>query len=409
MAEKQRHSRPLGARLRRGLLIRLAILALVLLWLPLLHLPFRPRLTDYRVSDGLGTEARAILAANLQMWSDPSLREAELGRMRRSNAEWDFMGRTFLVLSLANAALREPAIEDQCLDVMDTILAETILLERQEGQTYFLMAYAQDMPYVQQPMRSIFVDGEIALMEAARCMLQSHDAFAQDLAARVALIQSRMSTSPTLCAESYPDECWMFCNSAAVAAIYMAEALGLAEPAGFPRQWLSHVTGQLQDPVSGLLVSSFTLDGEVCDGPEGSSIWFVAHMLALIDPEFAANQYHRAKLELMCSLLGFGYAREWPTSWQNVADIDSGPIVPLIGASAGSSGMALLGAATFDDTDTLVQLLTSLEFGAFPIRDGETLRYAASNQVGDSAMLYAWMQGPLWKRVRQLHAEGAQP
>ena len=37
-----------------------------------------------------------------------------------------------------------------------------------------------------------------------------------------------------------------------------------------------------------------------------------AHCLQLIDEEFAADQYRRARKELGRELLGFGYAREWP-------------------------------------------------------------------------------------------------
>jgi len=74
------------------------------------------------------------------------------------------------------------------------------------------------------------------------------------------------------------------------------------------------------------LISAFTVDGTpvVCgSGPEGSSIWMAAHMLWLIDKDFATDQYQRAKKELARSFLGFGYSRELPESGQNAMDIDS--------------------------------------------------------------------------------------
>ena len=43
----------------------------------------------------------------------------------------------------------------------------------------------------------------------------------------------------------------------------------------------------LIDAKTGMLVSSFTYNGHPMDGPEGSSIWMVAHCLALLDEEFA--------------------------------------------------------------------------------------------------------------------------
>jgi hypothetical protein len=118
-----------------------------------------------------------------------------------------------------------------------------------------------------------------------------------------------------------------------------------------------------------------------------------------IDPEFAAEQYRLTRRQIGKEVLGFGYAREWPASWEGPPDVDSGPIVPVLGASAGSSGLAVLGAASFGDDDYLRKLLTTLNFAAFPVRRGGELRFAASNQVGDAVLLYAMVQGPLWDRA----------
>ena len=95
-------------------------------------------------------------------------------------------------------------------------------------------------------------------------------------------------------------------------------------------------------------------DGRPLDGPEGSTIWMVAHCLQLLDEDFARDQYQRARKELGEITLGFGYAHEWPKSWHGPADIDSGPIIPVLDISAGSSGMAFIGATAFGD-DTFLR------------------------------------------------------
>src|SRR5262245_51856974 len=95
---------------------------------------------------------------------------------------------------------------------------------------------------------------------------------------------------------------------------------------------------RLIDPKTGLRVSSYRLDGTAHDGPEGSSIFLAATMLQLVDGDFAADQYRRARCELGRNVLGFGFAREWPASWSGPIDIDSGMIVPIVGASPGASG-----------------------------------------------------------------------
>ena len=153
------------------------------------------------------------------------------------------------------------------------------------------------------------------------------------------------------------------------------------------------------DPATGLLISSYTLDGHRLDGPEGSSIWASAHALALVDPAFARDQYARARRELGAGVVGFAWAREWPRGSPGGRDIDSGPIVPILDVSPGASGFALLGASAFADDDYLASLITTLDFAAFPVRAQGTQRYDASNQVGDAVLLYAISFGPLWARI----------
>ncbi len=71
----------------------------------------------------------------------------------------------------------------------------------------------------------------------------------------------------------------------------------------------------------------------------------------------------------------------------------------MLNISAGSSGLALVGAAAFDDDDYLAKLAATLDFAAFPKRERGELKYCASNQVGDAVMLYATVLGPLWAKA----------
>jgi len=311
------------------------------------------------------------------------------------------MGRSFLVWGLANLALRDPAAKPEALAVMDRILDETLRLESEQGPTHFLMDYARNRPFVLQPPRSQFVDGEIALMLAARRLVEESPAYKPLLEARVRLIAGRMAQSPVLSAESYPDECWTFCNTIALAALRAADVLDGSDHSDLLRRWVETAKARLIHPATGLLVSSYTLAGRPLDGPEGSSLWMSAHCLQLIDADFAADQYSRARRELGRSLLGFGWAREWPLSWVGARDIDSGPVIPVLDISPGSSGLAILGAAAFRDAAFLRPLLASLDFAAVPVEEEGGLRYAAGNAVGDAVLFYATVVGPLWERIRE--------
>ena len=175
---------------------------------------------------------------------------------------------------------------------------------------------------------------------------------------------------------------------------WMARTTPLSAKSGLPsprRSWSTKPTG--------LLVSSYQTDGTPLDGPEGSTIWMVVHCLQVVDEPFARDQYQRARKELGRITLGFGYGVEWPASWQGPRDIDSGAVIPVFEVSAGSSGMAFIAASSFHDWDFLQALATTLDMAGFPSRKNGQLKYCASNQVGDAAILYATVLGPLWERI----------
>jgi hypothetical protein len=376
-----------------------ALILAAVIWLPCVHLFFARPVSDFYVKEGLSRKAHALATRNIEIWTNPQLRKRELDRMRASNAEWDFMGRSYLVWALANIGLRDPSTKQVCLQTMDRIIDETLQLERTNGIYFFLIPYAKGRPFMVQPVRSLFLDGEIAMMLASRRLLEEKAEYKSALAARVNLIVNGMRQSPNLFLESYPDECWTFDHVIALAAIRMADSLDGTDHHALVRDWVAMAKKKLVHPASGLLISSFTIDGAPLIGPEGSSLWMIAHCLQLIDEPFARDQYERARRELGGSTLGFSYAREWPDSWKGPADIDSGPIIPFLKISAGSSGMAFIGASAFGDESFLATLNATIDFAGFPTWGHGTLKYSASNQVGDAALLYAATLGPLWQKV----------
>lgn len=377
----------------------LAVLLGGILWMPVVHLLYRPSLDDYWRPRGTASKVRALANQQLEAWSSPPRRAGEASTLRRTNAEWDFMARTFTVLAFANLARRDEGRSAGYLSAMDRIIDETIRLEKERGIYYFLMDYAKADSFKVTPPRSLFQDGEIALMLAARRLAREREDFKPLLGERIRAMHLQMRQSPVLCGESYPDECWMFCNAVAVATMRMADVLDGSDHSAFIRQWLEVMKAKLVDRRTGLPVSSFRQDGTPIEGPEGSTLWMVLHCLKLVDPEYASQLYRRAAGELRGSFLGFGYAREWPGNWRGETDIDSGPVIPVLDASVASSGLAILAAATFEDDGYLRELLTSLSFAGFPMETKGSLRFGAGSLLGDAVLLYALAQGPLWREV----------
>ncbi|MCE5277805.1 MAG: hypothetical protein ABFD92_10700 [Planctomycetaceae bacterium] len=384
----------------RNFLLTIITLPLAaLLWLPCMHLLLRP--TAGELDRPPGPMANGMLEYHLNLWTDPASREKEVAAIRRSNAEWDFMARSYFVWAMGNAALRDPALAPRVLPIMDLIIDQTVDLEKKEGIYVFLMPYARSSPWIMHPPRSLFLDGEIALMMGLRRMVQEKPQYRTAMKERIEHILDRMGRGRVLCAESYPDECWMFCNTVSLAAVRVGDYLDGTNHQPFLTRWVQMAREKLVDKKTGLLISSFGVDGRSKDGPEGSSIWMAIHCLDLIDRDFARDQYARAKSELFRTTAGFGHAREWPLSWPGPQDIDSGHVLPGVDLSASSSGLAMIAAATCGDRETLGSLLTTLNLGGFGSTTNGRLKFHASNTVGDAVVLYALTLGPAWEKIRQ--------
>jgi hypothetical protein len=396
----------------RSFTVALALFAALLgAWLFGLRWLYRPSESSLRPADGsVSPLALPLLERQLTAWSTEAGRRAEIARMRATNPEWDLMARTYLVLALANASMRPRADRTRYLRTMDAVLDDTLGTVRARGQQHFLLPHARSSAWLHPSRRSVFVDGELALMLGARRMVRDdREDFRGEFLERIRVVEAQMSASPTANAESYPDECWTFCNTVALAAMRVHEAVDGADHHEIAQRWLRFARERLIDPASGMLVSSYRMDGTVLDGAEGSSIYMVAHDLVVIDRALAEQQHQRAHAALDGEWLGFGFAREWPRGVASRVDVDSGPTVPWVGANAGASGMALLGAGTFGDTRTLAGLVASLELAAFPATTGASKRYLASNAVGDAVLLYSLVQGPLWRSVIEQRRARAMP
>ncbi len=238
------------------------------LWLPVIHFWFRRPASDFWRVQGVSPIADQLARQQMRVWQDPELKKAEIKRMRQVNAEWDFMGRTFFVWSLANLSLRDPARQPETLPIMDEIIHETLAIEKEGGVYAFLLPYAHEQVFRERPVRSLFVDGEIALMLAARQAVAPRADYQAPLRERIDAIESRLKRSPFLAAESYPNECWTFDHAVAVAALKVADAVQGTDHRQLVDDWLRYSRERLVDRRTGLLISRYTLDGEVIEGPE---------------------------------------------------------------------------------------------------------------------------------------------
>ena len=200
--------------------------------------------------------------------------------------------------------------------------------------------------------------------------------------------------------ESYPDEAWAFCVTNALVAIALADLIDGTDHRATIAAGVAALTDRVEADTA-LIGSSFTFDGDVLDGPEGSSLWLVAVNLQLLDPDLAREQYAGAHQGLIHGFAGLGWASEWGAGWRGPGDVDSGPVVPLFDASPSSSGFALMAARAFGDAPTRRRLERSLRAADLILAlDPRFRRMVADNPMGDVVLLHALTFGPLWDEIR---------
>lgn len=315
----------------------------------------------------------------------------ELMALRAMNPEYDLMARTFTAMGLADLALMAPARwKERAIRALDAMIADTDGQIEARGQDAFLLPYGHgwDQP-------SLFVDGERLLVMTIRRLLQEQETLAERSQALGAAIAERMASTPSCSWPSYPDECWAFCNTLALVALRALQILDGTSHEALTRAHVAALRRSLTDPGTGMILSAWTVAGRRREDPEGSSIWATSHFLRAVDPAYADEQYALAREQLGRVWLGFGFGREWVED--GLMDVDSGPIVPIVGASPSSSGLAILAAQGAGDRAFSRALYASLGLFALPRDEGGLRTYRAGNAVGDAVIFAASTTGPLWR------------
>ena len=152
----------------------------MMMWLPCLSYFFHVELHEYKQDESIAPKAFQIAERHLRIWKDPQLRAHELKLMQRRNPEWDFMSRMYFILALTNMAFHDSTYKPLALEIIDVIIEDTLDLEKERGHHYFLLHYAKQSTWSIYPPRSLFIDGEIAVMIAARRFLEDKEEYKKE-------------------------------------------------------------------------------------------------------------------------------------------------------------------------------------------------------------------------------------
>ncbi|WP_280493560.1 hypothetical protein [Nocardia asiatica] len=184
---------------------------------------------------------------------------------------------------------------------------------------------------------------------------------------------------------AYPGQAWPVDNVVAVSALRLHDRI--VEPRFEPviAEWLTSARARL-DPATGLLPHRATPEME---GARGSSQSMIQRFLPEIDSAWAAQQYSTFRRLFIDTPLGLPGVREYPHGRSGTGDVDSGPLV--LGVSASATVVAI-GAARVHGDRSLARPITGLgESLGMPVTLGDSKRYAfGALPIGDAFLAWSF-------------------
>jgi hypothetical protein len=222
--------------------------------------------------------------------------------------------------------------------------------------------------------------GMLRLLDPNSAIGPLHDRVTEALARRLAL-------SPHAAIETYPGESYPADIAAVAASIALYDRATTERHRPLLGRWLSAFFERYVDPRSGLLYQSIDAgSGKPIDSARASGSAIAAYFLSFVD-DGAARRLFGAVARQRASFLGFGGIREYPAGDVGSGDIDSGPLV--FGISASASAFALSGARLYGDRSLLTELLRTASLVGMPIETEGRLRFVSGGSIGNAIVLAA--------------------
>ncbi len=184
---------------------------------------------------------------------------------------------------------------------------------------------------------------------------------------------------------AYPGQAWPVDSVVAVSALRLHDRILGPHFEPVIAEWLTSARSRL-DPATGLLPHQAT---PVMEGARGSSQSMIQRFLPEIDPAWAGQQYSTFRRLFIDTPLGLPGVREYPHGRSGAGDVDSGPLVLGISASA---TVVAIGAARVHGDRSLSGPLTGLgESLGVPVTSGNSKRYAfGALPIGDAFLAWAF-------------------
>ena len=296
-------------------------------------------------------------------------------RMQRLFPEGDF----FLRALTATAAARTPSAD----------VARVRALRDSSDAPEQVAVFGSGMV----PEHGIFQAGWAlaAAVELARASGDSADR--EDVRRRAGVIEEALRGSRSGFLESYPDQYWP-CDTVVAASALTDAAVLLDQPEWLVtvRTWRAKTMVRSADPATGLLPHRVDSDGRSLEGPRGSSqsviqaFWpAIGHAL---DGRTDIGSWLAFRRWFVVRDAGLVGVREYPHGTDGGGDVDSGPLV--LGVSASASTVTLAAARAVGDAVLAEDLSREAELLGLPMSWRGERRYVfGALPVGDAFLAWA--------------------
>ncbi|MDA8369310.1 MAG: hypothetical protein M0026_05525 [Nocardiopsaceae bacterium] len=310
-------------------------------------------------------------------------------RMQALFPEGYFFSSALYGLSWVNVAALDPGLRERALEEARWALER---LESDQGTAPF-PADADPEYGVYHAGWSAWLRGRIVELaggvDAApeEAALLEEDAAELDAAFRAAL----ESGTPYLTA--YPGQAWPVDSVVAIAALRLDDRVRSAEEHTPTIEEWTRAVRDRTDPATGLIPhSADPRTGSPLEGARGSSQALLLRFLAEIDPAWAARDYATFSRLFASDIAMLPGVREHPQGDGSPGDVDSGPLV--FGLSASASTVALGDAVLFNDGDAADALTGFAEATGSAIETGGERRYLGGVlPVGDAFLVWSLTAG----------------
>lgn len=236
------------------------------------------------------------------------------------------------------------------------------------------------------PEHGIFAAGWALSLSVEIAAQSSDPADLADVARRAEVVRGALAKPGSPFPESYPGQYWP-CD-AVVAASALARAGDLTGQPAWRTDALTwrDRAAAFVDPATGLLPHKVDADGRVLDGPRGSSQSIIQYYWPDLDRDPAVWQsFSRTFVTRQAGLIG---VREYPRGDDSTGDVDSGPL--LLGVSASASAVTLGAARRWGDRPLAEMLARQAELLGTPVDLGRGRCYLAGTvPVGDAFVLWS--------------------